>query len=190
MRKNRAAGVVLVVCAGVAWAGGARSEDGGRPGRPARVEPPAVERLIADLDSADGQVRMAATRQLFDRGKAVLPALRKAGAKQVAPFPVGGDRRLDLVYSLLAGLPPSPPGGRAGYKRDSLGLHLTKGTTAGAVAHMGARYGFVRDGRFAAESAPNCYVKLAPGKRLEEVIQRLLTEEPRVTTVNLNYFEG
>jgi hypothetical protein len=129
---------------------------------------------------------------LFDRGKGVLPALRKAGAKQVAPLgaSVGGTRRLDLVYSLLAGLPPSPPGARAGYKRDSLGLHLTKGTTAGAVARMGVRYGFVRDGAFAAESAPNCYVKLAPGKRLEEVIQRLLTEEPRITTVNLNYVEG
>ena len=43
-----------------------------------------IEMLINDLSSGDGGKRTAATKELFRRGKDVLPDLKKAGAKQVA----------------------------------------------------------------------------------------------------------
>ena len=61
--------------------------------------------LIGDLSSADGNKRVAATAELFRRGKDVLPDLKKAGAKQVAPFEPS-TRRFDMVYSVIEGFPP------------------------------------------------------------------------------------
>src|SRR3954451_8047603 len=71
----------------------------------------AIEMLIADLNSADGGKRTAASAKIFRQGKAVLPDLKKAGAKQVAPVgaSVDGTRRLDMVYSILEGFPPNQP---------------------------------------------------------------------------------
>jgi hypothetical protein len=148
-----------------------------------------IEKLLASLDSADGKARAAATAELFRRGKDVLPALRAAGAKQVAP--TGGTittRRLDIVFSLLEGLPPNIPNALAGYQTDSFGLHVAEKTTAADVAAMGKKYGFALVGDFRADGRPNCYVRISEGS-LAEVLTRLLSEEPKVTTVNLDYFE-
>jgi RNA polymerase sigma factor (sigma-70 family) len=148
-----------------------------------------VEELVADLASADGKRRAAATAEVFRRGRHLLPALRKAGAKQIAP--TGGTtstRRLDMVYSLLKGLPPNDPGARPGYHTTSFGLHLVDGSTAEEVEAMGKKYGF---SPFAAPSpgaAPQCYARVPEGA-LPTVLRRLLSEEPKVITVNLNYFE-
>jgi RNA polymerase sigma factor (sigma-70 family) len=151
-----------------------------------------VAKLIADLDSPDGSVRVAATKELFRRGKDVLADLKQAGAKQIAPFggTVDGTRRLDLVYSLLEGLPPNLPQLAISYKTDSFGLHVTKGTTKEAIVVMGNKYGFTLAGEFRADTRPNCYVKIAAGKSLAQVMQDVLSHEPAVTTLNLNYVEA
>jgi RNA polymerase sigma factor (sigma-70 family) len=149
-----------------------------------------VEELVADLASADGKRRATATAEVFRRGRHLLPALRKAGAKQIAP--IGGTistRRLDMVYSLLKGLPPNDLGARSGYHTTSFGLHLVDGTTAEEVEAMGKKCGF---SPFAAPSpgaGPQCYARVAEGT-LATVLRRLLSEEPKVITVNLNYFDG
>jgi hypothetical protein len=180
---------LLAICVGLMGTGVGRT---GEPDKTKLPDPAAVKKLVADLDSADGRVRTAATKKLFAYGKAVLPELKKAGAKQVAPSggTVDGTRRLDAVYSLLEGLPPNPPGARAGYRTNSFGLHLVPGTSVEDVARIGQKYGFTVGGSFHPDGRPNAYVKLAPGKSLAEVLKRLLAEEQSVTTINLNYFEG
>jgi hypothetical protein len=121
----------------------------------------------------------------------VLEELKAAGAKQVAPF--GGTistPRPSIVYSLLEGLPPNAPDAAAGYRTDSFGLHVAKGTTETEIAEMGKKYGFsLEGGRFREDGRPNCYVTLTKGKALAEVLTSLLTAESRVVTVNLNYFD-
>ena len=89
-----------------------------------------IEMLVNDLNSGDGAKRLAASAEIFRRGKAILPELKKAGAKQIAPVggTVDGTRRLDLVYSVIEGFPANQANARAGYKTDSFGLHVEKGT--------------------------------------------------------------
>jgi hypothetical protein len=160
---------------------------------PAKTGPTKMsnEELVAALEAADGNVRTAATAELFRRGQQTLPALKAAGAKQIAPVggTVDGTRRRDLVYSLLEGLPPNPPNARAGYLREHFGIHVVTGTNVEDVKAMGKKYGFVVDTEFGPDNRPNCYVRVEAGKKLEDVLKRLLSEEPRVRTANLNYFE-
>jgi hypothetical protein len=151
-----------------------------------------VGQLIADLEALDGAARAAASAELLRRGKAVLPDLKAAGAKQVAPFggTVNGTRRMSVVYSLLEGLPPNEPDAKAGYRTDSFGLHLGGSSTEKDVIEMGKRHGFsLGDYRFRAEGQPQCYVTIDKGKSLAAVITSVLASEPRVITINLNYFE-
>jgi len=54
---------------------------------------------------------------------------------------------------------------------------------------MGKKDGFVVEKDFGPDSRPNCYVRVEPGKKLEDVLKRVLTEEPKVRTANLSYFE-
>ena len=189
MRNHRPGALLLAICVGVVGTSVGRSGESDKTKLP---DPAAVKKLVADLDSRDGQVRTAATKQLFSYGKAVLPELKKAGAKQVAPSgcTVDGTRRLDAVSSLLEGLPPNSPGARGGYSTNSFGLHVVPGTSAEDVARIGQKYGFTVSGAFRPDGRPNAYVKLAPGKSLAEVLKRLLAEEQGVMTINLNYFEG
>jgi hypothetical protein len=151
-----------------------------------------IERLINDLASGDGGKRTAASAEIFRRGKDVLPDLKKAGAKQVAPVggTVDGTRRVDMVYSVLEGFPPNPPKARAGYRSDTFGLHVEKGTTADDIQKICQKYQCTLVGKFSTESRPSCYLKIGPGPALEAVIQQILSAEPKVTTINLNYFEG
>src|SRR5437899_9486901 len=87
-----------------------------------------IENLIGDLSSDDGAKRIAASAEIFRRGKDVLPDLKKAGAKQVAPAGATLDtRRLDMVYSVMEGFPPTPPRVVGGYITDKFGLLVEKG---------------------------------------------------------------
>src|SRR5689334_19142717 len=90
-----------------------------------------TEKLIAELESTDARARLAATSELFRRGKMGLPALKKLGARQVAP--VGGTidntRRLDMVYSILEEFPPNAAKAFAGYSLNSFGATFVKGAT-------------------------------------------------------------
>ena len=150
-----------------------------------------IEMLINDLGSGDGGKRTAATKEIFRRGKAVLPDLKKAGAKQVAPTGATVDtKRLDIVYSAIEGFPPNPPDARSGYKTDSFGLHVEKGMTEDELQKMCKKYGCTLVGKFIPASLPSCYLKIGPGPALEALIQQILSAEPKVTTINLNYFVG
>jgi hypothetical protein len=150
-----------------------------------------IEMLINDLSSGDGGKRTAATKEIFRRGKVILPDLEKAGAKQVAPAGATLDtKRLDMVYSVLEGFPPNPPNARGGYKTDSFGLHVEKGTPEDEIQKMCKKYGCTLVGKFTPASLPSCYLKIGPGPALEALIQQILSAEPKVTTINLNYFEG
>jgi hypothetical protein len=150
-----------------------------------------IEMLINDLSSGDGAKRTAATKEIFRRGKVVLPDLNKAGAKQVAPAGATLDtKRLDIVYSVIEGFPPNPPNARGGYKTDSFGLHVEKGTTEDEIQKMCKKYGCTLVGKFTPASLPSCYLQIGPGPALEALIQQILSAEPKVTTINLNYFEG
>ncbi|MEQ8791653.1 MAG: hypothetical protein RIC55_35650 [Pirellulaceae bacterium] len=146
--------------------------------------------VIEELGSEDGPRRVAATKAIFQAGEAGQAALQKAGAKQVSPFGSIRARRLDVVYSLLAGLRENADGALAGYKRDSFGLHLEPGVTEQDVIKLGRQYGFTLSGTFNPDGRPQCYVKLTKGRKLETVLQAILSIEPTVVSVNLNYFES
>ena len=191
MYKLTVGGGLLLAAAAVFGAGPpARGVDGGSPVK-ASDEATPLDKLVADLSSDDGAKRAAATKELFQRGNDASRALKEAGAKQIAPVggTIDGTRRLDVVYSLLEGLPPNAPKARAGYRADGFGLHVEKGTTKEDAVAMGKRYGFTLGGEFSDTTRPNCYVVLAPGKTLAEVLKDLFSNEPKVVTINLNYYE-
>ena len=83
-------GVAIVTLATAGWGFAYQREAGQKM---------SIETLINDLSSGDGGKRTAASAEIFRRGKAVLPDLKKAGAKQFAPFgaSIDGTRRLDIV---------------------------------------------------------------------------------------------
>ncbi|MCG3179997.1 MAG: hypothetical protein BIFFINMI_02351 [Phycisphaerae bacterium] len=146
--------------------------------------------LIDDLGSDDGDRRIAATRALLAMDKDALEPLRKAGAKQVSPVGTISTRRMDMVYSLLEGLRPNPHGARAGYASDGFGLRVDAGCTREEVVRMGVKYGFAIQGQFTPNACPTCYAKLQPGRKLADVLRAVLSDEPKVISVNLNYFEA
>jgi hypothetical protein len=149
---------------------------------------PDIAKLIGDLSSDDGQVRADATKAIFALGKDALEPLKKAGAKQISPSGTISTRRIDMVYSLLEGLKTNP-NRQSGYATNGFGLRVTKDCTQKDVAKMGETFGFTISGNFAAENTPSCYVTLKPGKKLADVLKAILSEEPKVISVNLNYFE-
>jgi RNA polymerase sigma factor (sigma-70 family) len=136
--------------------------------------------LVAELESADGGTRLVATKELFSRGQAAISELEKAGARVLSTIT---PRRVDVVYSLLKGLPDG------NYMRNSFGIHLDALASAEDVARMGKQYGFALAGNYTKDARPNCYVTLDQGKKLTEVMQALLANEFRVVNVNLNYVE-
>ena len=182
----------VLVAAGLAAAG--------KPTAPATATAPAthsapandeqrVNRWIADLSSPNGMTRTTATKALFDLGQDALEPLKAAGAKQISPFGTIGSTRLDMVYSLLDGLRPNPPQRRAGYLTNGFGLTIEEGCTRDVLVKMGARHGFTVAGEPNPKTRPSCYVTLSPGRSLPDVLKAVLSAEPMVVTVNLNYFE-
>jgi hypothetical protein len=142
---------------------------------------------VADLlrltnGSDDPVARLNATRELFHRGPAVLPALEAAGAK---PMSTIAPRRGDVVYSLIHGI--SVLRGSS----NLFGIHLEGSVTRDDVQQMGRRRGFHLEPAdpFHPGAAPTCYVHLSPGKDLVSVLKDILLTEPNVKTVNLNYVE-
>jgi hypothetical protein len=165
------------------------------PAAPPPATQPDVARLIAALSSDNGATRASATKAIFAMGKDALEPLAKAGAKQVAPMGTIASTRIDVVYSLLDGLKPTPPRARAGYAANGFGLTVEKGCTSADVAAMGRKHGFAMDknndgtDKFDADGFPQCYVQLSGDRKLADVLTAVLSEEPKVITVNLNYFE-
>lgn len=148
---------------------------------PAHLSRMDVAALLRRADGSDPADRLSATRELFRRGPAILPQLERAGAK---PMRTVSPPRGDVIYTLLTG--------RLGAGRaapDSFGLHVEANVTESEVRTMGRAHGFqpVAFGQCRPDLSPICYVQLTPGKRLASVLEEILTTEPRVSTVNLNY---
>ena len=178
MNLMRVFGTAIVILGAIGWV----------TGQEAGQKMP-IENLIGDLGSDDGAKRIAASAEIFRRGKDVLPDLKKAGAKQVAPGGATLDtRRLDMVYSVMEGFPPTPPRAVGGYMTDKFGLLVEKGTTGDEVQKMSEKYKCTLDGKFNIEHRPSCYFQIGKGQSLEEVIRQVLVNEPKVIKINLNYF--
>ena len=168
-----ALGLVVAVCS--AGVGSPTSDKGG-------LADESVAKLIELVKSDKGTDRASAIEELFRRGQPVLAELKKAGAKPMATI---APPRIDVVYSLIAGLPDGQ------YTRNCFGLHVEAGTTREKVVDMGKKYGFdlVEGSRFNPDHSPACYVMLAAGKDLTTVMKDVLSHEPAVTLVSLNYVE-
>jgi len=148
--------------------------------------PPSLEEVqgaIPLLSSSDKVKRLEATKTLFQLDRKVVEDLKKAGAKNAVEGSIGS-RRLDMVYTLIVGLPPKA----RNFSSTSFGVSVEKGTSREAVVEMGKKYGF-EVGDFGADGVPSCYVKLVGGANLSVVMRELLSHEPSVVTVNLNYVE-
>jgi hypothetical protein len=144
-----------------------------------------TEELIVHLDAGEGTLRAAATSELFRRGRRVLAVFEQQGAR---PMETITPPRRDVVMTLIAGLDKSV---QAPFRRNSFGLHLDPNVTRDQVVQMGRRHGFrLPDGAaLRADAAPSVYVELSGDARLENVLQAVLSSEPSVRTVNLNYTE-
>lgn len=145
-----------------------------------------VETLIDMLHSNAknlGYQRLVATRELLQRGKSILPALKLAGAK---PMATTRPSRLDVIYTLIEGIEPGA------YRQDSLGIHFEPTLSREGLVDMGRRQGFVvpENSIHQKTESPMVYVTLNPRMRLEDVMRNILIEEPTVTTLNLNYFRS
>jgi hypothetical protein len=149
------------------------------------------DRCVMDLSSADGQVRVTATRRLFADPEAAVAALHRRGEKRGADGSIGegyGAARERMILTLLEGLPPPES---ASYASTSFGLSPDHATTRDQIDAMGREHGFMLDAGepFSIDTAPSCYVRLAPGSQLSEVLRNVLCREPHVLSVNLNWVE-
>lgn len=142
-----------------------------------------VASLLREVNGTNSAARLDATRELFRRGPAVVPQLKRAGANPMATI---SPARGDVIFSLLSGdldLTNAAPA--------TFGLHVEGNVTTKDVERMGRAHGFrlfpLAQSR--PDQSPACYVQLLPGKRLADVLRDILTTEARVTTVNLNYVE-
>jgi hypothetical protein len=142
-----------------------------------------VASLLRLANGSDPAARLAATRELFRRGRNILPELERAGAKPMATV---SPARGDVIYTLLEGHLNT-----AGASPDSFGLHVDAKLTARDVQRIGLAHGFrlTPDSPCRPGASPSCYVHLLPGKDLAGVLRGILTTEPDVATVNLNYIE-
>ncbi len=153
-------------------------------------EKPDWTALVKDLASEDGKTRIRATKAIFEQGKNAIAPLEKAGAKQITPSGTIRTRRLDMVFSLLSGFKPTPKNKATGYMSDSFGLHVELGVKRKDVAAMGKHHGFDPSRHFNANHRPACYVRLTKGKKLAEVIKQIMLREPKIVSVNLNYYDS
>jgi RNA polymerase sigma-70 factor (ECF subfamily) len=162
-----------------------------------------VEDLARELTSQDGARRVLASRELLRRGTDILKDLEKAGAKEVLPIVSPTEkqpmsRRLDLVYSLIRGLPQVDPKSQMGIRMNRITLRLAKGVTRAEFDRMERQYKFglhvERQDMFRPDAATVCDVVLTeewePAARpatekLEHTVEEILTTEPRVETIDL-----
>jgi hypothetical protein len=144
-----------------------------------------VKELVADLASADGNKRVAATAQVFAAGSSIVASLADAGAKQITPTcKLAEVRRLDAVYSLLDGLRQDAV---EGYRTDAFLLYVEKDCAIGEVSKIGERCGFT----IKAHNGVNdgyCAAFPEKGKDFAGILKMILSGEPKVVSVQLMYF--
>ena len=141
----------------------------------------AVASLLRLANGSDPAARLSATQELFRRGPAILPQLERAGSK---PMSTVSPARGDVIYTLLRGHLSTESAAP-----DSFGLQVDANLTASDVQRMGLAHGFrlIPYSQCRPDVSPICYVHLLPGRNLAAVLREILTTEPRVSTVNLNY---
>src|SRR5262245_867051 len=152
-----------------------------------------VEDLVRDLSSEDGAQRVSASRELLRRGKEILNDLEKAGAKEVLPIVAPTNkqpatRHLDLVYSLIRGLPRVDAKSQMGIRQDRITLRLKKGVTWAEFDRMARQYRFGLHcetlDMFQPDASTICDV-VTTQNTLEQAVEEILTTEPRVETIDL-----
>ncbi|RVG20638.1 hypothetical protein [Sinorhizobium meliloti] len=143
---------------------------------------PSDNKLMAAVLGDDPQVRTIASATLLQQGLDAIDTLVESGASAMSGL---APRRLDVIYSILTG----ETSGR--YKTNTFGLHLLPGTTSEVVREIGDRTGFIlaEGSTCSTDQFPSCYVTVRQGADMWEVMTRLLSTEPAVVTVNLNYIE-
>jgi len=151
--------------------------------RGGNVSQEAVAALLRQANGSDPAARLEASRTLFRLGPAIAPQLERAGAR---PMRTISTSRGDVIYTLLSGKL-----GLADADPNTFGVHVEANTSAQDVDRMGRAHGFsiLAPGQCRPDLSPACYVHLLSGKRLADVLRDVLTSEPRVTTVSLNYVE-
>lgn len=144
-----------------------------------------ITELVALLDSDDGGLRVLSSAELFRRGPSILADLELQGAKPIATL---SPPRLDVIMSLISGLDKTVS---VNFLHNSFGLHVEPGLSLDTLVQMGERHGFhIKHGSiFRTDTSPNVYVELADGAKLSGVLEDVLSTEPSVRTVNLNYVE-
>lgn len=145
-----------------------------------------VQGAIPLLASTDKTKRLEATKTLFKLDRQALEALTKAGATTATTEGPRGlsNRRLDMVFTLIVGLPAKSDR----YRSTSFGLFMEKDTTREQMLEMGKKYGFRVD-NFDLDHYPSCWVQLTGQGNLQQVMREVLMNEPDVITVRLNYVE-
>lgn len=147
------------------------------------------KRLLADLESPSGKIRLAATRELFRRNDRVQADLKEAGARNLfvnrfAPKVT----RLDMVFSLIEGADPTQP---AGLRGRQFMLYVEEGVTDDDVARMGRRHGFVASAIARPADALTelrgctCSVTAKDPVAVERAVYHLLVDEPHVVTAGM-----
>src|SRR5262249_44229842 len=145
--------------------------------------PPGMATWIADLASEDGAKRVAATREIFRLGNRALDALQRAGARPITSEPSTAPRRLDIVYTLLNGLPPIKH--HTGHKDSTFGVYLVNGWQHAELARVGRQLGFTPMPTPQYAGKPHSVVMIDRDRNLAEVMKAVLTTDPSVVTVTL-----
>jgi|GEM_PF-1623405 len=140
------------------------------------------DQLMSAILGDDPQLRTTASAAILQQGSDAIDTLVERGARPMLGLTPS---RLDVIYSILSG----ETTGR--YKTNSFGIHVLPETTLEALRQIGDRAGFVlpSGSTCSAGQFPSCYVTVRQDADLWDVMTRLLSTEPAIVSVNLNYIE-
>lgn len=154
-----------------------------------------VGRLLADLESTDGQVRIAATKEILRRAEVGdLKAFndhKKLPRSLFATYFLSNPTRLDGVYSLTVKF-----GEDVSHlcRNDSFLLYVKKGVAKEEVEKIGKKYGFAvypamkNDAQGPQDTDRwDCVLNVIGVKQMQQTFRELFTKEPAVVCVGLYY---
>lgn len=155
------------------------------------LERVSTRRLLADLESTEGRIRMTATRELLRRSDRIVPDLKGAGARDLyGTLFARQPTRKDMLYSVLIAKDQL----RApNFRRSAFRLIVEEGVTDQEIQGMASRYGFSAEKLYRADDMPaktrvcECAIEKPDLVRLEFVMRELLLNERRVVTTALAY---
>jgi hypothetical protein len=147
-----------------------------------------TQRLLADLESTKGQIRLVATRELFRRNHRVQGELKAAGAQNLfTAVYVPQPTRRDMIFSLIEGVDIKQV-----QVREQFRLVVEEGVTDEDVARLGRRHGFAAtsklskaDDRPAKSRVCTCKPTAKDPVATDRAVYLLLVEEPHVITAEV-----